>query len=147
VRSRSAVVGTSWKGDKLCGADGAAKNPETKYGPGECCGTKTRQISGHPDKAHISTSFAGRQNLMMRMRMRRFARLTNGLSKKLASHEHSVALHFMVYDFIRPHQVLTEYNDCRRTTPAMAAGITSHVWTMEDLLAMTERLQENKNTN
>jgi len=132
---------------KLYGDPGSVQNPETRYSPGECCGTKRRKISGNPDKAHISTSFAERQNLTMRMRMRRFTRLTNAFSKKIENHEHSVALHFMVYNFIRLHQTLTERNEGRRTTPAMAAGIADHCWTIEDLVAMMERLQASGNSN
>src|SRR5205807_10410412 len=105
-----------------------------------CCGTRRKKISGKPDREHVSTSYAERQNLTMRMRMRRFTRLTNAFSKKIENHEHSVALHFMVYNFVRPHQTL-------KMTPAMAAGIADHRWTIEDVLAMTERLQETENSN
>jgi IS1 family transposase len=132
---------------KLYGNEGNKANPETKYSPGECCGTKTKIISGGPLEEHISTSFAERQNLTMRMRMRRFTRLTNAFSKKLENHEHSVALHFMVYNFIRPHQTLTKLANGHPTTPTMAAGIANHCWTIADLLAMMERLQENESSN
>jgi len=125
---------------KLYGNPGAVESPETRYSPGECCGTKRKRISGKPDKAHISTSYAERQNLTMRMRMRRFTRLTNAFSKKLANLEAAVALYFMHYNFVRTHQTL-------KTTPAVAAGVTDHRWTMEDLIAMMERLQETENSN
>ena len=131
---------------KLYGSEGNPANPETRYSPGECCGTKRKKISGQPDREHISTSYAERQNLTMRMRMRRFTRLTNAFSKKLENLGHAVALYFMDYNFIRPHQTLTEQRRTK-TTPAMAAGVTDHRWTMEDLIAMMERLQENENSN
>lgn len=87
--------------------------------------------SGNPDPDHISTSFVERQNLSMRMEMRRFTRLTNGFSKKLENHGHMVALYFMNYDFCKIHQTL-------RVTPAMEAGITDHVWSVEELVALLE---------
>ncbi len=124
---------------KMYSNPGAVENAETRYSPGECCGTRRKKISGKPDRAHISTSYAERQNLTMRMRMRRFTRLTNAFSKKLENLEHAVALYFMHYNFIRVHQTL-------KTTPAVAAGVTDHRWTMEDLVAMMERLQENENS-
>ncbi len=90
---------------------------ESRYSPGECTGIEKRPIVGHPDADQISTSFVERQNLTMRMRMRRFTRLTNAFSKKLANLEAAVSLHFMHYNFVRRHQTL-------RVTPAMAAGVT-----------------------
>lgn len=99
---------------------------EGKYSPGECCGTQTQAITGNPDPIHISTSFAERQNLTMRMCMRRFTRLTNGFSKKIQNHEYAVAIHFMHYNFARIHKTL-------RVTPAMAAGISDHVWSLKDI--------------
>jgi IS1 family transposase len=125
---------------KMYGGEGDSANPETRYSPGECCGAKRKKISGHPDKEHVSTSYAERQNLTMRMRMRRFTRLTNAFSKKLENLQHAIALYVMHYNFIRVHQTL-------KTTPAVAAGVTDHKWTMEDLIAMMERLQENQNSN
>ncbi len=119
-----------------------AKNPDTKYSPSECCGTKTQRISGQPDNGHTSTSFAEPQDLTLRMRMRRFTRLTNAFSKKIENRERSVALHFMVYNFVRPHQTLTPNNGGHNMTPAMAAGIASRVWTMADLIAMVDRITE-----
>jgi len=87
--------------------------------------------SGNHAPDHISTSFVERQNLSMRMEMRRFTRLTNGFSKKLENHGHMVALYFMNYDFCKIHQTL-------RVTPAMEAGITDHVWSVEELVALLE---------
>jgi len=84
-------------------------------------------VSGDPDPKHISTSYVERQNLTMRMLMRRFTRLTNAFSKKVDNHRHAVALHFMYYNFCRVHQTL-------RVTPAMEVGLTDHVWTLEDLI-------------
>jgi IS1 family transposase len=104
---------------------------ETRYGPGECTGTEKRVIVGHPDEAHISTSYAERQNLTMRMRMRRFTRLTNAFSKKIENHEAAVALHFMHYNFVRRHQTL-------RVTPAQAAGVDPHLWSLEELVGLLD---------
>jgi IS1 family transposase len=101
-----------------------------RYSPGECCGTTKKVIRGNPDDAHISTSYVERQNLTMRMGMRRFTRLTNGFSKKVDNHAHAVALHFMHYNFGRIHKTL-------RVTPAMAAGISDHVWSLEEIAALT----------
>ena len=86
-------------------------------------------VSGNPDPKHVSTSFVERQNLTMRMHMRRFTRLTNGFSKKVDNHRHSVALHYMFYNFCRTHQTL-------RVTPAMEAGITDHVWSLKEVCAL-----------
>ncbi|MBS1842737.1 MAG: DDE-type integrase/transposase/recombinase [Acidobacteria bacterium] len=103
-----------------------SQSPERKYSPAEfVCASKVK-ISGDPDKAHVSTSYIERQNLTMRMSMRRFTRLTNGFSKKVENHAHAVALHFMYYNFGRIHKTL-------RVTPAMEAGITNHVWSLEEI--------------
>jgi IS1 family transposase len=104
-----------------------------RYSPAECSGTIVGKTVGNPDCAHISTSFVERQNLTMRMSMRRFTRLTNGFSKKLANHEAAVALHFMHYNFCRQHKTL-------RVTPAMEAGICNYIWSMEDVLMMVETM-------
>jgi IS1 family transposase len=125
---------------KMYGNAGDNSNPETRYSPGECCGTKRKKISGNPDKAHISTSYAERANLTMRMRMRRFTRLTNAFSKKLENLGHAVALFMMHYNFVRVHQTL-------KTTPAVAAGVATCVWSMEDLLAMIDRLNAERISN
>jgi IS1 family transposase len=99
---------------------------ESRYSPATCIGCRTATITGTPDPQHISTSFVERQNLTMRMGMRRFTRLTNGFSRKVENHGHAVALHFMHYNFCRTHKTL-------RVTPAMEAGLTDHVWTLEEL--------------
>ena len=88
-----------------------------------------RRITGRPDKAHVSTSFVERQNLTMRMSCRRFTRLTNAFSKKVENHAHAVALHFMYYNFGRIHKTL-------RVTPAMEAGVSKHVWSLEEIAAL-----------
>lgn len=98
-----------------------------RYSPREIVSVTKEVIRGNPDAKHISTSFVERQNLTMRMGMRRFTRLTNGFSKKVENHVHAVALHFAYYNFCRVHKTL-------RVTPAMEAGITEHVWTIEELL-------------
>jgi IS1 family transposase len=102
---------------------------EVRYSPAQCMGARKAAISGQPDKRHISTSFIERQNLTMRMQMRRFTRLTNGFSKKLENHEHALAIHYMHYNFVRIHQTL-------RVTPAMEAGVTDRVWDLEDVIAL-----------
>jgi IS1 family transposase len=103
---------------------------ETRYSPAKCIGANPTSIQGSPDPQHISTSYVERQNLTMRMSMRRFTRLTNAFSKKIENLEHAVALHFMYYNFARPHKTLANPYP---TTPAMAAGISNHIWTIEDI--------------
>lgn len=102
-----------------------------RYSPAVCLGARKAVITGDPDPAHISTSYAERQNLTMRMHMRRFTRLTNGFSKKLENLAYQVALHQMFYNFVRVHKTL-------RTTPAMAAGVTDRLWEIGDLVAVIE---------
>jgi IS1 family transposase len=114
---------------KLYGASN--DSPESRYSPATCIGCRTGVLAGSPDPTHISTSFVERQNLSMRMGMRRFTRLTNGFSKKLENHGHAVALYFMHYNFCRVHKTL-------RVTPAMEAGLTDHVWETEELLNLAE---------
>jgi len=99
-----------------------------RYSPAECIGTQKKRIEGNPDAAHVSTSYVERQNLTMRMSMRRFTRLTNEFSKKLDNHIHALALYFVFYNFCRIHKTL-------RMSPAMAAGITDRLWSMEDIIA------------
>src|SRR5438093_8996455 len=108
---------------------GAVVENETRYSPAKCIGCDMKVVSGNPDPKHVSTSYVERQNLTMRMHMRRFTRLTNGFSKKVDNHRHSVALHYMFYNFCRTHQTL-------RVTPAMEAGITDHVWSLEEICAL-----------
>jgi IS1 family transposase len=100
-----------------------------RYSPPACIGAEMVPRMGEPDMAHVSTSYVERQNLTMRMGMRRFTRLTNTFSKKCANLEHAVSLHFMHYNFCRVHQAL-------RVTPAMAAGLTDHVWELDELIAL-----------
>lgn len=102
-----------------------------KYSAPMFQGVAVGRISGFPEKEHISTSFVERQNLTMRMGMRRFTRLTNGFSKKVANLEHAVSLHFMHYNFARVHKTL-------RVTPAMEAGISDHVWSLEEIASLAE---------
>ncbi|MXY56990.1 MAG: IS1 family transposase [Gammaproteobacteria bacterium] len=116
---------------KLYGATPGNSQPETRYSPGECIGIEKHRIEGNPDPRHVSTSYVERQNLTMRMSMRRFTRLTNAFSKKLENHAHAVALHYMVYNFCRIHQSL-------RVTPAMAAGVTDRLWEIGDIVRMVE---------
>lgn len=104
---------------------------DTHYSPGECIGCTNVIVQGSPDPRYISTSFVERQNLNMRMSMRRFTRLTNAFSKKIANHEEAIAMHFMYYNFVRIHQSL-------RMTPAMASGVTSKLWDVEDIVALLE---------
>lgn len=109
----------------------AAEGSEVRYSPAQCLGAKRAVVSGKPEFDHVSTSFVERQNLTMRMSMKRFARLSNGFSKKVENHEHAVALHFMHYNFCRIHQTL-------RVTPAMEAGVADHVWTIAELIALLD---------
>jgi IS1 family transposase len=104
-------------------------NDQRKYSPVECIGSEKKRISGNPDKKHISTSFVERQNLTMRMSMRRFTRLTNGFSKKVENHIHHLSLYYMYYNFCRVHKTL-------RVTPAMEAGIADHVWSLEEIICL-----------
>jgi len=112
---------------KLYGAD--ERQGEARYSPAVCIGTRTVCCSGNPNPDYISTSYVERQNLTMRMNMRRFTRLTNAFSKKAENHAAAVALYFMHYNFARVHQTL-------RITPAMAAGVSDHVWSLEEIVAL-----------
>lgn len=114
---------------KIYGA--SPEGPERQYSPAQCMGARKARITGQPAFEHVSTSFVERQNLTMRMSMRRFTRLTNGFSKKVENHEHSVALHFMFYNFCRIHKTL-------RVTPAMEAGISDHVWSLDEIVALLD---------
>jgi hypothetical protein len=102
---------------------------ETRYSPAVCIGCETTVISGSPDVKHVSTSDVERQNLTMRMSMRRFTRLTNAFSTQLENHAAMVALYFMSYNLGRVHQTL-------RVTPAMEVGISDHVWSMEEIVGL-----------
>lgn len=108
---------------------GESLDGDHRYSPAECTGTRKQKVMGHPNKKHISTSYVERQNLTMRMSMRRFTRLTNGFSKKIENHSHAIALHFMYYNFVRIHKTL-------QVTPAMEAGLTKRLWNVEDLVKL-----------
>jgi IS1 family transposase len=108
---------------------------ERRYSPAVCLGTKTVVQKGDPDRDRISTSYVERQNLTMRMGMRRFTRLTNGFSRKVENLAHAVSLHFMHYNFARPHSALKERYP---RTPAMAAGVADHVWSLEEIAALLD---------
>lgn len=117
---------------KIYGHDASG---EKRYGPAECLAIEKRVITGKPAETDISTSYVERQNLTMWMSMRRFTRLTNGFSKKIETHMYAVALHFAHYNFVRPHTTLSKpYHK----TPAMAAGVTDHVWTFAELLGLLD---------
>ena len=114
----------------------APREDQRRYSPVECVGSVKQEVSGNPDWDHISTSYVERQNLTMRMGMRRFTRLTNAFSKKLENHCHMLALYFVHYNFCRPHTTLTKRANGYRTTPAMAAGLTSRAHDMDWLVEL-----------
>ena len=114
---------------KIYGTD--PKADKTKYSPAKCIGVERRIISGEPEREHISTSYVERQNLTMRMGMRRFTRLTNAFSKKVENLAHAVSLHYMYYNFLRVHKSLG-------TTPAVAAGVADHVWRVEEIVGLLD---------
>lgn len=120
---------------KLYGAP--VENPETRYSPATCIGTRTAVLAGNPDPKHISTSYVERQNLNMRMGIRRFTRLTNAFSKKFENHCHHVAIYLAFYNFCRVHQTL-------RVTPAMEAGLADHVWSLEELVSVMPAAESKK---
>jgi IS1 family transposase len=105
--------------------------PERKYSPSVCLGARAEIVTGDPDVEHISTSHVERQNLTMRMSMRRFTRLTNAFSKKLENHYHALSLYFVFYNFVKMHKTL-------KATPALSAGITDRLWSMEDIVALID---------
>jgi len=105
-----------------------------RYSPADCTGIRKTKIEGNPDFDHVSTSYVERQNLTMRMHMRRFTRLTNAFSKKVENHAYSVALHMMYYNFVKIHSKL-------RVTPAMAAGVSDRLWEMSDIVALWEAVE------
>ena len=109
--------------------------PTARYSPPRFVGATTEVVKGNPDPRHISTSFVERQNLTMRMQMRRFTRLTNGFSKKQENHAHAVAIHFLHYNFARIHKTL-------RITPAMASGLADHVWSIEEIVGLLDAAEK-----
>ncbi|MEK6601370.1 MAG: IS1 family transposase [Candidatus Binatota bacterium] len=112
-------------------SDPPTEGQEKRYSPGVCCGARKDDIRGDPDPKHISTSYAERMNLSIRMGMRRFTRLTNAHSKKIQNHEHALALYFMYYNFARIYSTL-------RVTPAMEAGVSNHVWEIEEIVGLLD---------
>jgi IS1 family transposase len=119
---------------------GPSSDGEKRYSPAECIGCAQKAITGKPDQEHISTSFAERQNLTLRMSTRRFTRLTNAFSKKIENHALSVALHYMHYNFCRIHKTL-------RVTPAMAAGVTERLWEVADIVKVLEDWEARQKPN
>jgi IS1 family transposase len=109
-----------------------------RYSPAEVIGIERRWVMGRPDADHVSTSFAERQNLTMRMNVRRLTRLTNGFSKKVENHAHAMSIYFMHYNFCRSHETLAKARGGIKTTPAMAAGLTDHVWKISEIVALLE---------
>ena len=116
---------------------GDSSEGQKRYSPALCLGTKRHEVIGDPDPKHISTSYIERQNLNMRMNNRRFTRLTNAFSKKLQNHIHSLALFHMHYNFVRVHQTL-------RVTPAMESGLSSHVWSIQEVASLAEAQMESR---
>lgn len=124
---------------KVYGRTGDDRDPARRYSPAVCIGADRQVVTGNPDRSKISTSYVERQNLTMRMSMRRFTRLTNAFSKKVENLAAAVSLHFCHYNFCRVHKSLG-------TTPAVAAGITDRVWTVEDLIALLEAAEATPTT-
>jgi IS1 family transposase len=120
---------------KLYGEPPSSPEAARRYSPSECIGMRTENITGNPDPKHVSTAYAERANLTMRMAMRRFTRLTNAFSKKLENHANMVALYALWYNFVRIHKTL-------RMSPAMAAGIETRLWSMEDVVALIDRHED-----
>ncbi len=115
---------------KVYGNDNSRK-PERRYSPAICLEAVPMRVSGNPDPEHISTSYVERLNLTRRMSMRRYTRLTNGFSKKVENHAAAVSLHFMHYNFCRVHKTLG-------TTPAVAAGVSDHIWKLGEIIALLD---------
>jgi hypothetical protein len=119
----------------LYGAPPAAPEAARRYSPSECLGTRTEKITGNPDPKHVSTSYVERHNVTMRMSMRRFTRVTNAFSKRIDNHCHALALYSVFYNFVHIHKTL-------KITPAMAAGVSDRLWSMEDVVALIDEQAE-----
>jgi IS1 family transposase len=132
-----AIFGSNVDYAQLVKQYGEPSDGQKRYSPAECVGCVKKAVIGNPKLPDISTSFAERQNLTMRMGMRRFTRLTNGFSKKAENHAHAVALHFMYYNFGRIHKTL-------KVTPAMEAGVADRVWTLEEIAALVPDAEPKK---
>jgi IS1 family transposase len=115
----------------------ASGDPDTRYSPAKCIGCEMKEVSGRPDPKHVSTSFVERQNWSVRTSMRRYTRLSNGFSRKLENHAAATALNYFAYNFIKLHRTL-------RTSPAMAAGVTDRLWSVEDLVALWEAYEQRR---
>src|SRR5204862_952091 len=118
---------------------GEAPEAEKRYSPAVCTGCTRALVTGGPDPEHVSTSYAERQNLSMRMGNRRMTRLTNAFSKKAENHAHGMSVYFMHYNFVRIHQTL-------KISPAMAAGVTPKLWEMSDMAAVLEAWEASSTT-
>jgi IS1 family transposase len=125
---------------KIYGTEGQTTNDARRYSPSQFTGSEKTVKMGNPDMDKVCTSHVERQNLTMRMSMRRFTRLTNGFSKKVENLEHMVALHFMHYNFVRIHKSL-------HTTPAMAAGVSDKLWSIADIAALVPEIEPKKRGN
>jgi len=115
---------------------GAPQENETRYSPARCIGAEIRPVSGNPERKHISTSYIERQNWTVRTKMRRYTRLSNGFSRKGENHAAAVALNYFAYNFIQIHSTL-------RTSPAQAAGVTDHLWSVADLVSLVDSYEKN----
>jgi IS1 family transposase len=113
----------------------APEGAQRRYSPAECIGATVGTVTGNSDRKHVSTSYAERQNLSMRMGIRRFTRLTNAFSKKVENHIYALAIYFMHYNYVRIHTTL-------RVTPAMAAGVSKTLWSMDDVVAMIDEWEK-----
>jgi|SRR5208282_299817 len=116
---------------------GAPQENETRYSPARCIGAEIRHVTGNPERKHISTSYIERQNWTVRTKIRRYTRLSNGFSRKAENHVAAVALNYFAYNFIQIHSTL-------RTSPAQAAGVTDHLWSVGDLVSLWESYEKNK---
>jgi IS1 family transposase len=135
LEATDSAFGTEIDYARLIKVYGSDPNAEKRYAPPVCIETKVQVVSGAPEIEHISTSYIERQNLQMRMSMRRFTRLTNGHSKKVENHEHALALHYVHYNFARPQKALGG-------TPAMAARLADRVWSVEDIIALLDAAEK-----